>query len=163
MHSLLAGEIYAVAVLAGPVEDWGTCRAAAPVPTLPASCLLAPPRPPEPPLPPEPPPRPPEPPQPPPEPIPDPTRPPPPPPVRLGVLAQSSIFGQNPKIECQEFNDLQTLKLSKKQLCDRTRPLPLWRPSRPRTGAFLRAALETQEERCKRSASPFLRTKGRRW
>jgi hypothetical protein len=84
MYSPLADEIYAVAGLAGPVEDCRTCHAAAPVPTLPASCLLEPPpRPPEPPLPPEPPPRPPEPPQPPPEPIPDPTRPPPPPPVRL--------------------------------------------------------------------------------
>jgi hypothetical protein len=39
------------------------------------------------------------------------------------VLSQSSIFGQNPKILCQEFNDLQTPKLSKKQLCDRT----IWR------------------------------------
>jgi hypothetical protein len=38
----------------------------------------------------------------------------------LTVLSQSSIFGQNPKIGCQEFNDLQTPKLSKKQLCDRT-------------------------------------------
>jgi len=37
------------------------------------------------------------------------------------VLSQSSIFGQNSKIVCQEFNDLQTPKLSKKQLCDRTR------------------------------------------
>ena len=84
MHSPLAGEIYAVAVLAGPVEACETYRTAAPVPTLLASCLLEPPpRPPEPPLPPEPPPRPPEPPQPPPEPIPDPTRPPLPPPVRL--------------------------------------------------------------------------------
>jgi len=36
------------------------------------------------------------------------------------VLSQSSIFGQNPKIWCQEFNDLQTPKCSKKQLCDRT-------------------------------------------
>ncbi len=70
MHSPLAGAIYAVAVLAGPVEDYEACRAAAPVPTLPTSCLLEPPpRPPEPPLPPEP--------------IPDPTRPPLPPPVRL--------------------------------------------------------------------------------
>ena len=43
MHSPLIGEIYAVAVLAGPVEDCGTYRAAAPVPTLPASCLLEPP------------------------------------------------------------------------------------------------------------------------
>ena len=42
MHSPLIGEIYAVAVLAGPVEDCGTYRAAAPVPTLPASCLLEP-------------------------------------------------------------------------------------------------------------------------
>src|SRR2546423_11009064 len=40
------------------------------------------------------------------------------------VLSQSSIVGQNPKIGCQEFNDLHTPKLSKKQLCDRTR----WRP-----------------------------------
>jgi hypothetical protein len=36
------------------------------------------------------------------------------------VLSQSSIFGQNPKILCHEFNDLQTAKLSKKRLCDRT-------------------------------------------
>ena len=38
----------------------------------------------------------------------------------LRVLSQSSIFGQNPKIWCQEFNDLQTPKLSKKQLCEWT-------------------------------------------
>src|SRR6266446_3511635 len=44
-----------------------------------------------------------------------------------GVLSQSSIFGQNPKIEYQEFNELQTLKLSKKQLCDRTVIMP-WYP-----------------------------------
>ena len=30
------------------------------------------------------------------------------------VLSQSSIFGQNPKFVRQEFNDLQTHKLSKK-------------------------------------------------
>ena len=30
------------------------------------------------------------------------------------------FLGQNPKIEYQEFNELQTLKRSKKQLCDRT-------------------------------------------
>src|SRR6266446_4800014 len=30
------------------------------------------------------------------------------------------FLGQNPKIEYREFNDLQTAKLSKKQLCDRT-------------------------------------------
>jgi hypothetical protein len=29
-------------------------------------------------------------------------------------------LGQNPKIWCQKFNDLQTPELSKKQLCDRT-------------------------------------------
>jgi len=29
-------------------------------------------------------------------------------------------LGQNQKTECREFNDLQTAKLSKKQLCDRT-------------------------------------------
>ena len=38
----------------------------------------------------------------------------------MRVLSQNSIFGQNPKIGCQEFNGLQTPKLSKKQLCDRT-------------------------------------------
>jgi hypothetical protein len=36
------------------------------------------------------------------------------------VLSQSSIIGQNPKIGCQECNDLQTPKLLKKQLCNRT-------------------------------------------
>ena len=36
------------------------------------------------------------------------------------VLSQSSIFGQNPKIWCQEFNDLEAPKVSKKQLCDGT-------------------------------------------
>ena len=36
------------------------------------------------------------------------------------VLSQSSIFGQNPKIWSHKFNNLQTPKLSKKQLCDRT-------------------------------------------
>jgi len=83
MHSSLTNDTYAVAGLAGSAKDYEACRAA-PVTTLPPSCLLEPPpRPPEPPLPPEPPPRPPEPPQPPPGPIPDPTRPPPPPPVRL--------------------------------------------------------------------------------
>jgi hypothetical protein len=41
-----------------------------------------------------------------------------------GVLSQSSIFGQNPKIWCQEFNDLETPKLLKKQLCDRTGQSP---------------------------------------
>jgi hypothetical protein len=40
------------------------------------------------------------------------------------VLSQSSIFEQNPKIWSQKFNDLQTPKLSKKQLCDRT--VSLW-------------------------------------
>src|SRR2546428_1600785 len=54
------------------------------------------------------------------------------------VLSQSSIFGQNPKIGCQEFNDLQTPQLSKKQLCDRTR----WRRSsrcwRPAAGRSIR-------------------------
>src|SRR6266446_4169460 len=44
------------------------------------------------------------------------------------VLSQSSIFGQNPKIGYQEFNDLQTPNLLKKQLCDRTvgGPARLW-------------------------------------
>ena len=31
------------------------------------------------------------------------------------------FLGQNPKIGYQKFNDLQTAKTSKKQLCDRTR------------------------------------------
>ena len=43
MYSPLADEIYAVAGLAGPVEDCRTCHAVAPVSTLPASCLLEPP------------------------------------------------------------------------------------------------------------------------
>ena len=30
------------------------------------------------------------------------------------------FFGQNPKILCHEFNDLQTQERSKKPLCDRT-------------------------------------------
>ena len=37
------------------------------------------------------------------------------------------FLGQNPKIGYQKFNDLQTAKLSKKQLCDRT----LAAPARP--------------------------------
>jgi hypothetical protein len=37
------------------------------------------------------------------------------------MLSHSSIFGQNLKIGCHEFNDLQTPTLSKKQLCDRAR------------------------------------------
>jgi len=45
---------------------------------------------------------------------------------RKTVLSQSSIFGQNPKFGSQEFNDLQTPKLSKKQLCDRTRRSAPW-------------------------------------
>ena len=39
----------------------------------------------------------------------------------LGFCRKVRFLGQNPKIGCQEFNDLQTPKLSKKQLCDRTR------------------------------------------
>jgi hypothetical protein len=42
----------------------------------------------------------------------------------MAILSQNSIFEQNPKIGCQEFNDLQTPKLSKKQLCDRTAMSP---------------------------------------
>ena len=84
MRSPRTGETYAVAFLAGSVENEETCHGAAPGKILPTSRFLAPPpRPPEPPLPPEPPPRPPEPPQPPPGPIPDPPEPPLPPPVRL--------------------------------------------------------------------------------
>ncbi len=43
------------------------------------------------------------------------------------VLSQSSIFGQNPKIGYQKFYDLQTAKVSKKQLCDRTVNRAHWR------------------------------------
>jgi hypothetical protein len=38
----------------------------------------------------------------------------------IGVLSQISILGQNPKIGYQKFNGLQTPKLSKQQICDRT-------------------------------------------
>jgi len=71
MHSSLTDDIYVMAVLAEPAEDYEACRDTAPVPTLPTSCLL-------------------EPPQPPPGPIPDPTRPPPPPPVRLQSITRES-------------------------------------------------------------------------
>jgi hypothetical protein len=35
-----------------------------------------------------------------------------------GFCRKVRFFGQNPKIEYQEFNELQILKRSKKQLCD---------------------------------------------
>jgi hypothetical protein len=41
-----------------------------------------------------------------------------------GFCRKARFLGQNPKIEYQEFNELQTLKRSKKQLCDRTLMLP---------------------------------------
>ena len=41
-----------------------------------------------------------------------------------GFCRKVRFLGQNPKIGCQKFNDLQTHKLSKKQLCDRTVSLP---------------------------------------
>jgi hypothetical protein len=41
-------------------------------------------------------------------------------PARPGVLSPSAIFGHSPKIGCQECHVLETLKLSKKPLCDRT-------------------------------------------
>ena len=34
------------------------------------------------------------------------------------------FLGQNPKMGRQKFNGLETPKLSKKQLCDRTRKVP---------------------------------------
>src|SRR6266446_8878426 len=37
-----------------------------------------------------------------------------------GFCRKVRFLGQNPKIGYQEFNELQTPKLSKKQLCDRT-------------------------------------------
>ena len=40
--------------------------------------------------------------------------------VNWGFCRKVRFLGQNPKIGCHEFNDLQTPKLSKKQLCDRT-------------------------------------------
>src|SRR5882724_3143481 len=53
-----------------------------------------------------------------------------------GFCRKVRFLGQNPKIGCQEFNDLQTHKLSKKQLCDRTFPSPLER----RPGLLWRSA-----------------------
>ncbi len=41
----------------------------------------------------------------------------------IGFCRKVRFLGQNPKIECREFNDIQTAKLSKKQLCDRTQKL----------------------------------------
>jgi hypothetical protein len=37
----------------------------------------------------------------------------------FGLCRKVQFLGQNPKIGYQEFNELQTLKHSKKQLCDR--------------------------------------------
>jgi len=37
-----------------------------------------------------------------------------------GFCRKVRFLGQNPKIGYQKFNDLQTAKISKKQLCDRT-------------------------------------------
>ena len=42
----------------------------------------------------------------------------------IGFCRKVRFLGQNPKIGCQEFNDLETPKLSKKQRCDRTRKVP---------------------------------------
>jgi len=44
--------------------------------------------------------------------------------LSLRFCRKVRFLGQNPKIGCQEFNDLETPKLSKKQLCDRTRKVP---------------------------------------
>src|SRR2546427_3644366 len=66
-------------------------------------------------------------------------------------LSQSSIFGQNPKIGCQEFNDLQTPKLSKKQLCDRTERLRLGLMGG--AGAGDRVAPGLDQVRCNRMKS----------
>ena len=52
------------------------------------------------------------------------------------VLSQSLIFGQNPKIESQQFNNLQTSKLSKKQLCDRTNQSPVFTSAGSATFVF---------------------------
>jgi hypothetical protein len=41
-----------------------------------------------------------------------------------GFCRKVRFLGQNAKIGSQKFNDLQTAKLSKKQLCDRTLMLP---------------------------------------
>jgi hypothetical protein len=41
--------------------------------------------------------------------------------VHHGFYRKVRFLGQNPKIGYQKFNDLQTAKLLKKQLCDRTR------------------------------------------
>src|SRR2546428_4293506 len=53
------------------------------------------------------------------------------------------FLGQNPKIECREFNDLQTAKLSKKQLCDRTDERANWLRSLAVAGAG-RAILDSR-------------------
>jgi hypothetical protein len=36
-----------------------------------------------------------------------------------GLCREFEFWGQNPKTKHQQFNDLQTTKLSKKQICDR--------------------------------------------
>ena len=40
--------------------------------------------------------------------------------LRHGFCRKVRFLGQNPKIGYQKFNDIQTAKTSKKQLCDRT-------------------------------------------
>jgi hypothetical protein len=37
----------------------------------------------------------------------------------MGLCRKFQFWGQNPKTEHRQFNDLQTTKLSKKQICDR--------------------------------------------
>ena len=38
---------------------------------------------------------------------------------RWGLCRKFQFWGQNPKTRHRQFNDLQTTKLSKKQICDR--------------------------------------------
>src|SRR6266446_7858717 len=61
----------------------------------------------------------------------------------FGFCRKVRFLGQNPKIECREFNDLQTAKLSKKQLCDRTDERANWLRSLAVAGAG-RAILDSR-------------------
>src|SRR6266446_568550 len=61
----------------------------------------------------------------------------------FGFCRKVRFLGQNPKIECREFNDLQTTKLSKKQLCDRTM---FHVPNPPRNGERPRARTDSSSQ-----------------
>src|SRR5215471_6044897 len=65
--------------------------------------------------------------------------------------------GQNLKIGYQEFNDLQTPKLSKKQLCDRT--IAITSPAPPMSSAFGSGAKPTQATGDAQAHGPPMRYK----